>query len=140
MPPRVDFRNEDFLRDPQAGVATLRAAGPAVETHFPIVGRVWVTTTYEATARVLKDSATFTLRKEDGAVAGLRWWMPKLVATLANNMLTMDEPDHTRLRAIVDEAFRRRAVLGMEPRIRAIADGLADQLFAEGSPTDLVEC
>jgi cytochrome P450 PksS len=54
-------------------------------------------------------------------------------------MLSMDEPDHTRLREIVDEAFRRRAVLGMEPRITAIADELADQLFAEGSPADLVE-
>jgi len=39
-------------------------------------------------------------------------------------MLTMDEPDHTRLRGIVDEAFRRRAVLHMEPRIRAIANDL----------------
>ena len=37
-------------------------------------------------------------------------------------MLTMDEPGHTRLRTIVDEAFRRRAVLDMEPRVRAIAD------------------
>ena len=62
MPPRIDFRSEDFLRDPAAGVATLRAAGAAVQTHFPIVGRVWVTTTYEATARVQKDSATFSLR------------------------------------------------------------------------------
>ena len=122
MTPRIDFRSEAFLRDPAAGVAALRAAGPVVETHFPIVGRVWVTTTYEATARVLKDSATFSLRKEGGDVAGLRWWMPKLVQTLASNMLTTDEPDHTRLRGIVDEAFRRRAVVAMEPRIRAIAD------------------
>ena len=50
----------------------------------------------------------------------------------------MDEPDHTRLRQIVDEAFRRRAVLDMEPRIRAIADDLAGELFADGSPADLV--
>ena len=138
MTPRIDFKSEDFLRDPAAGVAALRAAGPAVETHFPIVGKVWVTTTYEATARVLKDSATFSLRKESGDVAGLRWWMPKLVQTLASNMLTTDEPDHTRLRGIVDEAFRRRAVVAMEPRIRAIAVGLADELFLEGSPADLV--
>src|ERR1700742_3108860 len=124
MPPRIDFKSEDFLRDPTAGVATLRAAGPAVETDFPIVGRVWVTTSYEAAARVLKDDAIFSLRKEGGEVAGLRWWMPKLVQTLASNMLSTDEPDHTRLRSIVDEAFRRRAVVAMEPRIRAIADEL----------------
>jgi cytochrome P450 PksS len=54
-------------------------------------------------------------------------------------MLTMDEPDHTRLRSIVDEAFRRRAILDMEPRILAIADGLAAELFAVGSPADLVD-
>jgi cytochrome P450 PksS len=106
---------------------------------LPIVGKVWITTTYESTARVLKDSETFTLRKEGGALASLRWWMPGFVSALANNMLTMDEPDHTRLRGIVDEAFRRRAVLDMEPRIRAIADDLAGALFVDSSPADLVE-
>jgi cytochrome P450 PksS len=138
MAPRIDFKSEAFLRDPAAGVAALRMAGPVVQTHFPIVGRVWTTTTYEAAARVLKDSATFSLRKEGGDVAGLRWWMPRLVQTLASNMLTTDEPDHTRLRSIVDEAFRRRAVVGMQPRIRTIADALAGELFAQGSPADLV--
>ena len=138
MAQRVGFTSEAFFRDPAATVAMLRAIGPAVETRFPIVGEVWVTTTYEATARVLKDSATFSLRKESGAVAGLRWWMPKLVETLASNMLTTDEPDHTRMRSIVDEAFRRRAVLDMEPRIRAIAEELADEIFGQGSPADLV--
>jgi len=134
----IDFMSEAFFRDPGAAVAALRASGPAVPTHFPMVGKVWVTTTYEAAARVLKDSSTFTLRKEGGAVAGIRWWMPKLIQTLASNMLTTDEPDHTRLRSIVDEAFRRRAVLDMQSRIRTLADELADELFAQGSPADLV--
>ena len=139
MASRIDFASEAFFRDPADGIAKLRASGPVVATKFPIVGRVWVTTTYETAARVLKDSTLFTLRKERGSLAGLPRWMPKFIATFANNMLTMDEPDHTRLRDIVDEAFRRRAVLDMEPHIRAIADGLADQLFAEGSPADLVQ-
>jgi cytochrome P450 len=65
--------------------------------------------------------------------------MPAFVGALASNMLTVDEPDHTRLREIVDEAFRRRAVLDMQPHIRAIADNLADELFADGSPADLVK-
>ena len=43
--------------------------------------------------------------------------MPPTLRSLANNMLTVDEPDHTRLREIVDEAFRRRAILEMEPRV-----------------------
>jgi cytochrome P450 PksS len=133
----VDLTSQEFFRDPSAGVARLRAVGPVVEIRFPIVGRVWITTTFETTSRMLKDSETFTLRK-DGAPAGLRWWMPNLIRTVADNMLTMDEPDHTRLRQIVDEAFRRRAILGMEPHIFALAQGFADKLFAEGSPADLV--
>jgi cytochrome P450 len=138
MTPEVDFTSQAFFRDPATGVARLRALGPVIQTTFPIVGKVWITTTYETTARVLKDGETFTLRKEGGGLAGLRWWMPAFVGALANSMLTMDEPDHTRLRQIVDEAFRRRAVLNMEPRIRAIADDLAAELFAGGSPADLV--
>jgi cytochrome P450 len=53
-------------------------------------------------------------------------------------MLSMDEPDHRRLRHIVDEAFRRRAVIAMQSRILAIADELSGELFANGSPADLV--
>src|SRR4029450_5302379 len=134
----VDFTSEDYLRDPAAGLAKLRAAGAVVEVRFPIIGRTWITTTSDLAGRVLKDNETFTMRK-DGRVAGLRWWMPGWIRTLAVSMLTMDEPDHTRLRSIVDEAFRRRAVLDMEPRIFAIADELAAALFADGSPADLVE-
>jgi cytochrome P450 len=134
----VDFTSQEYFRDPAAGIAKLRAAGPVVEVRFPFVGTVWTTTTQDLANQVLRDSQTFTLR-QDGAVAGIRWWMPKMVRTFANNMLTNDEPDHTRLRGIVDEAFRRRAVLDMEPRVLEIAGALADELFAAGSPADLVD-
>ena len=136
---RTDFTSQEYFRNPAAGIERLRASGPVIEIKFPIIGRVWITTTQELAGRVLKESETFTLRKDGGAIAGLRWWMPGIVRAVANNMLTMDEPDHTRLRGIVDEAFRRRAILEMEPRILAIAEGLADELFAEGSPSDIVD-
>src|SRR5947209_7585146 len=98
MPARIDFTSQAYYRDPAAGIDRLRSAGPVVAARFPIIGKVWITTTYELAAQVLKDSATFTLRKEGGGLAGLRWWMPAAIGALANNMLTMDEPDHTRLR------------------------------------------
>jgi cytochrome P450 PksS len=139
MTVHTDFASPDYFRDPAAAIAKLRSAGPVVEVRFPIIGKVWATTTQALADQVLKDTATFTIRKDNGDVAGLQWWMPGIVRTLANSMLSMDEPDHKRLRDIVDEAFRRRAVLDMEPHIQAIGDELADQLFAEGSPADLVE-
>ncbi len=93
-----DFTSQDFYRDPAAGIAKLRAAGPVIPVHFPIIGRVFITTTQALASRVLKDSATFSLRKEDGTVAGLRWWMPGIVRDIADNMLSIDEPDHMQLR------------------------------------------
>jgi cytochrome P450 len=139
MTARADFVSQDYFRDPGAAIEKLRTLGPVVEVRFPIIGKLWTTTTEALADRVLKDTATFTMRKDNGDVAGLQWWMPGFVRTLATSMLSMDEPDHKRLRDIVDEAFRRRAVLDMEPHIQAIGDELADQLFAEGSPADLVE-
>jgi len=135
----VDFSSQDYFRNPAAAIAKLQSAGPVVEVRFPILGRIWTTTTEEMADRVLKDSRTFSMRRDDGNIAGVRWWMPGIVRTLANHMLSMDEPDHRRLRDIVDEAFRRRAILEMEPRILAIADELADGLFVQGMPADLVE-
>src|SRR5262245_18505239 len=134
----MDFTSQDYLRNPAVGIERLRTSGPVVEVRFPIIGSTWIAITQEVADRMLKDSRTFTIRKNGGEIAGLRWWMPSMVRVLANNMLTTDEPQHTRLRSIVDEAFRRRAILDIEPRILSIAEGLAAELFAEGSPADLV--
>src|SRR5215470_7343336 len=113
MTSRVDFTSQDYFRNPAASLEKLRREGSVVEVNFPIVGRVWTTTTQALADRVLKDTETFTIRKDTGEVAGLRWWMPPIARTFSTSMLSMDEPDHKRLRDIVDEAFRRRAVLGM---------------------------
>jgi hypothetical protein len=43
-------------------------------------------------------------------------------------MLTMDPPDHTRLRSLVTKAFTPRAVEALRVRIREIVDGLIDAM------------
>src|SRR5262245_65857718 len=134
MTSRSDLVSQEFFRDPAAVVERLRACGPVVEIKLPIVGKVWATTTYELAARVLKDSETFTMRN-GGTVAGVRWWMPGIVRTLAESMLSVDEPDHTRLREIVDEAFRRRAILELGPRILHSAGVLSGRLLAGRRPS-----
>jgi cytochrome P450 len=138
MTPRKDFISQDYFRNQADAIARLRARGPVLQVQFPIIGKVWITTTNEVAGRVLKDSETFSLRKADGSLGGIAWWLPPSMRAMADNMLTMDEPNHTRLRQIVDEAFRRRAILDMEPRIFAMAERLADELFAEGTPADAV--
>jgi cytochrome P450 PksS len=126
------------MADPFSHCDHLREQGPLVRIRLPILGKVWVTTTQSALGAVLKDTQTFSLRKSDGSVTGMQWWMPKSIRLLANNMLTMDEPDHTRLRHLVDEAFRRDFIMGLEPSVQQTADDLAAGLFTEGSEADLI--
>src|SRR5262249_5587603 len=44
------------------------------------------------------------------------------------SMLSLDDPDHKRIRGLVSQAFNQRAVDAFRPRIRAIAEALLDAL------------
>ena len=87
----ADFVSQAYFRNPAGEIEKLRSAGPVVEMHFPMIGKVWTTTTQDLADRVLKDSETFTIRTGTGGVAGLQWWMPHILRTLVNHMLAMDE-------------------------------------------------
>jgi cytochrome P450 len=58
----------------------------------------------------------------------------------ARHMLTVDPPDHTRLRRLVSSAFSPRRIEALRPRIQAIIDELLDGIAAAGaeSRVDLV--
>ncbi len=108
---------------------------------MPFVGKLWVTTTHAATQAALKDNELFVLQGENAGkkgTMGLQWWMPKSVKLLTNNMLQKDEPDHRRLRKLVDKAFARRGILEMRPDVERIADRLLDELPGHGE-VDLLD-
>ena len=57
----------------------------------------------------------------------------------ARHMLSVDPPDHTRLRRLAAGAFRRARMDALEPRIRQLVDELLDELASTEGPVDLVE-
>ncbi|MFV8132058.1 cytochrome P450 [Streptomyces syringium] len=63
---------------------------------------------------------------------------PHLRRTVANWMVFMDPPRHTRVRALVAKAFTPRIVEGLRPRIGELAGGLVAELAAQGE-VDLVD-
>jgi cytochrome P450 PksS len=65
---QADFSSQDYYRNPAGALERLRALGPVVQVRFPILGTVWATTTQALADQVLKDTATFTIREEDGRV------------------------------------------------------------------------
>src|SRR5262249_52680139 len=58
----------------------------------------------------------------------------------ARHMLSVDPPDHTRLRKLVSSAFSPGRIEGLRPRVQAIVDSLLDDIPAQGpdSQVDLI--
>ena len=56
-------------------------------------------------------------------------------SSLANTnvLITTDEPQHKRLRDLVQKAFTSRRILLLEPRLRALAGELLDEITADGA-------
>ncbi|MGW1055301.1 cytochrome P450 [Streptomyces sp. NPDC002521] len=55
-------------------------------------------------------------------------------------ILSMDPPDHTRLRSLVAKAFTVRQVEKLRPQVRELTAALLDEMEAAGPPVDLVDC
>ena len=55
----------------------------------------------------------------------------------ARHMLTVDPPDHTRLRRLVSAAFSPRRIEALRPRVQDIVDGLLDDLATQGPDTEV---
>lgn len=58
---------------------------------------------------------------------------------LARHMLSMDPPDHTRLRRLASGAFSNRRIEALRPRVQRIVDDLLDDLWAAGGPAGTVD-
>lgn len=63
---------------------------------------------------------------------------PDFIVADENSMLSLDNPDHKRLRSLVSKAFTPKSVEAMRPRARAIAEALVDQIDGSG-PFDLID-
>ncbi len=117
-----------------------------VPTRMPFLGNVWVTTTYASTSEVLRTKETFVTNPRNAGrrgMAGFRWWMPTTLRAITSNMLGKDEPDHRRLRKIVERAFLGQNIQSMQIKISGLAQTQWDILEreAEGSngQVDLVK-
>src|SRR5262245_51487751 len=55
----------------------------------------------------------------------------------ARHMLSVDPPDHTRLRRLVSSAFTPRRVESLRPRVQALIDELLDAIAAQGPDADV---
>jgi cytochrome P450 len=65
--------------------------------------------------------------------------LPRTLRPLTTNITLRDEPDHRRLRRLVDRAFRVRSVETLRPHLEALVDQGADELARQASRAPAVD-
>jgi len=85
-------------------------------------------------AGVLKDKtfAKDRLNAMDPEQRAKTPWMPGFLKPLERNMLDLDDPDHTRLRALVSKAFTPRRIELLRGRIEVLCEALLDDMNRKG--------
>jgi len=113
-------------------------AGPVHEVTLADGHRAFLVVGYAAAREALNHSDLskdmLAALASDGAVVAEGLPGP----AFARHMLSVDPPDHTRLRKLAAGAFRRARLESLEPRIRQLVDELLDELAAARGPVDLV--
>jgi cytochrome P450 len=119
----------EILADPYPLYRRLRSEAPVLWDPFL---HAWVITRYEDVVRVLSDfSAVRTPTPATLTVMGLQQLTP-IAQVMVRQMLFMDPPQHTRLRALCSQAFTPRRIEQLCSHIQAICNRLVDAVVSRG--------
>jgi cytochrome P450 len=126
--------------DPFPLFASVRELGAVQPVTLADGHDAWLVSSYEEARTALND-----LRFSKDMHAALALGSDVVAEGLpgpafARHMLSVDPPDHTRLRRLVSAAFSPRRIEALRPRVQSIVDDLLDDVAASGpdSRVDLV--
>jgi amino acid adenylation domain-containing protein len=128
----------EVVADPTLYQAAVRELPPV---WWDEVGKVWVVSGYAEASVVLRDQTRFhSARLPDPAVLASRGMteVAQVASVVSRQMLFLDPPVHTAIRAALQPSFSPAAVAVREATVRAIVDRLVDALPSTGR-IDLVK-
>jgi cytochrome P450 PksS len=130
----VDLGRPAFKANPYSFYARLRAAAPLYPLVLADKRAGWLMTRYDDVAALLKDERFVNegRRVRTPEQAAKAPWVPKAFKPLQRNLLSLDAPDHSRLRALVHKAFTPRLIENMQARIQSLTDELLDAVERQG--------
>ncbi|HSR86980.1 MAG TPA: cytochrome P450 [Streptosporangiaceae bacterium] len=134
----LNLRSYPFSRvrlEPDPQYSDLRRSEPVCRVQLPYGPPAWLVTNYHLTKAVLGDtrfSRAAAVSRDNPRESVVD------ISQVAESVLSMDPPAHTRIRRLVGKAFTPRRVAELRPRAAEIASGLLDDVVAAGPPADLV--
>lgn len=135
----LSLSSRAYLAAPHETLAAIVADNAWHRARMPILGEIDLVTRHAAIHALLKDKERFVVDARHAghkAAFGMPF-LPKSLKIMADNVLSMDDPDHARLRRLADAPFRRAAILTQRRKIHACAHELLDLMETDGN-TDLV--
>jgi cytochrome P450 len=130
-----DLFSPDALADPYPAYRAMRERGRVQQT----AAGHWFVTGYAEVSALLTDQRFGEAAGRGGRIrlSRSRREGPQQLLGRVDTMLSVDPPEHTRLRRLVSKAFTPRSLQKMRPRVQQIVDELLDGL--DGRPEfDLV--
>jgi cytochrome P450 len=115
-----------LLSDPYPVYDALRGASRVMWQEMM---QSWLVTGYDEAITILKDHEHFSSerqRSNNRMVAQMTEQTDAGLMRRTATMLSVDPPDHTRLRGLANKAFTPRVVEAMRPHIQEITDSLLD--------------
>jgi cytochrome P450 len=121
-----DITSPAFKANPFECYSHLRQAFPVQRIELANKQFAWLLSRYDDALAVFKDDRLAKDKLNTHTTGDKRQvpWVPGFIKPLMRNMLDVDVPDHTRLRALVQKAFTPRIVEEMRGRIEELASEL----------------
>ncbi len=105
----------------------LRHNAPIFRHHEPGGPGFWVITRYDDVVEVGRDGVTYSSEQSRGGVVALEDVDAAAdLSAQGRMMLTMDAPDHTRYRSLVNRGFTPRMINALSTHIRAMVTKILD--------------
>jgi cytochrome P450 len=127
----VDLTSAGFQANPYPVFARLRDEAPvcrvtAGHITLPQKQAAWLVTRYDDVSAALRDERLIKNKASlhDGELVPPQRWFPSLFCRFTRNLLDLDPPEHTRLRALVQESFAARSVESMRGRLENLSEEL----------------
>ncbi len=130
----VNIVSAEFKANPYLFYAWMRAEAPVFPVTMPTKQRAWLVARYDDVNALLKDERLLKNRANAMSSEQLakQPWMPGFIKVVERNMLTVDDPDHARLRGLVHKAFTPKLLEAMRGRIETITSDLLDAAERKG--------
>ena len=136
----IDLNSKAFHGNKDAWYRWMLEEAPVCNGKVSVV-KVKLVSRYDDCKMVLSDDRFMRNRgRARGKGSGsMPFPVPKAVKALAQSMILEDDPEHRRLRNLVNKAFTPRAVGALADRVEDLSQELVDELEDRSGPIDLLE-